>query len=947
MLDDILAAVEESTTNEIDETYGETTPSIEKQYRDYIHARAQEIALDPNFDLDAVDTRFSGALNLGVLKNKRVCVIGVGGIGHPLVRVLAGMGVTDLTVIDDDTVETHNVGPQGYDLLDVGRTKVEVVAERLLRFRAMSITAIPERVTSYEHLVELLNGAPDILIPAVDNIAIRNTLYLGMYELVKQQNSQNAIKLPEMYIDPRMSLGQWNCFAIPMRELSKPAVGGWYGDDLSNDQLTILRKRSKSFSKLFRIANAHFQEAAVFEPSEAQGDDCTTRSISYTGANIASYIAALLHYLNNEHITGPQRVAYFMELIDALPEGMDPTRNHMSWMQIFNSREWVMSPRRPSNRNPWREYANDLADQLKSFEPMLEMTRKLSTPITNMVRQTNEDDGVRLRRGDQIYLFHPDASHSGDTPLPITQHSFYGEETLVSSYKPLNTSTLQQAIVPSYRQAFGDVGIINKRSTNVDLRDVLYNPGTRVRPSVDLLQFMRLDLDVARKLPYVDLPATLRGTTYSSEVEQAARVVEFHHKLQNLFGGVTSQEVGMPALVAASEPRLNIVYCLSNTLTREQYLYGARAGKLKPVSIRHNYDECLIINANDLVLSREPNLLYEDKHGTDKPSPMINTLFFTPGAVIDITTFYSAKRDIASAWEQYMYQSALAFPNPTSDYGNTPPYAELFLRNMVVRGLRRIYPNSSNCTPTADPAMLYAVRLDIETTLSMLVSRGLVDDIFDWAQLAEHPYRSLPVSIPIDQDTAEYHELIRNMDVRHAQETRFHALDEVELLVGSIGGGRPVLTAESETTSEAEVEAEATPEAEDVAQNFDLNIVKYLYDWDDREVTKQSVITYAMGRDMVNSHYPNSLDVLLDVRADCANNRALILKFTFGTRQPFGLVLVAEPGENPLTLDNLEGSDYQVFRMHLSQEYWDRLDTLLAEVEAMPNTQPVLYEVRV
>jgi len=63
---------------------------------------------------------------------KGVLVVGAGGLGSPAAAILRRAGVARLTVVDPDQVELENLHRQIlFRNDDVGRTKVEVVSERL------------------------------------------------------------------------------------------------------------------------------------------------------------------------------------------------------------------------------------------------------------------------------------------------------------------------------------------------------------------------------------------------------------------------------------------------------------------------------------------------------------------------------------------------------------------------------------------------------------------------------------------------------------------------------------------------------------------------------------------------------------------------------------------------------------------------------------------------
>lgn len=74
-----------------------------------------------------------GADSLVKLKNSRVAVFGVGGVGGYVCESLARSGVGTLDIIDNDTVSPSNINRQIIALHStVGKNKVDVCKERLL-----------------------------------------------------------------------------------------------------------------------------------------------------------------------------------------------------------------------------------------------------------------------------------------------------------------------------------------------------------------------------------------------------------------------------------------------------------------------------------------------------------------------------------------------------------------------------------------------------------------------------------------------------------------------------------------------------------------------------------------------------------------------------------------------------------------------------------------------
>lgn len=57
-----------------------------------------------------------------------IAVVGVGAIGRNVALLLAQIGASSLTLIDPDTIEELNVGPQGFRPSQIGHKKTDIVA---------------------------------------------------------------------------------------------------------------------------------------------------------------------------------------------------------------------------------------------------------------------------------------------------------------------------------------------------------------------------------------------------------------------------------------------------------------------------------------------------------------------------------------------------------------------------------------------------------------------------------------------------------------------------------------------------------------------------------------------------------------------------------------------------------------------------------------------------
>lgn len=99
----------------------------------------------------------------------RVLVIGLGGLGCPIARILAEQGHA-LHLLDDDVVDVTNLQRQIlFEPDDVGRPKVEAARDRLLAFGAREVVVTRERMRPDTALRLLRDHA--LVVEGTDNYA--------------------------------------------------------------------------------------------------------------------------------------------------------------------------------------------------------------------------------------------------------------------------------------------------------------------------------------------------------------------------------------------------------------------------------------------------------------------------------------------------------------------------------------------------------------------------------------------------------------------------------------------------------------------------------------------------------------------------------------------------------------------------------------------------------
>lgn len=167
-----------------------------------------------------------------------VTVVGAGGIGSEVVKILAKVGFSTIEVYDFDSVEDHNLPNQFYRNKDVGKPKVDALKEIISDFSDVSIDAYNE-----EFIKQKSN---EMLIVTVDSMTAR----IAIYNAVKYQPQVKFL------MDARMG-GEFFCV---------------YTVDMSNP----LEKEA--------------YEKSLYPSSEAVELPCTAKSIMYCVGMVSAVV---------------------------------------------------------------------------------------------------------------------------------------------------------------------------------------------------------------------------------------------------------------------------------------------------------------------------------------------------------------------------------------------------------------------------------------------------------------------------------------------------------------------------------------------------------------------------------------------------------------------------------------------------------------------------------
>ncbi len=109
------------------------------------------------------------------LKQGKVAIAGLGGLGSNIAVMLARIGVGQLLLVDFDVVEPSNLNRQSYYVRHLGLPKTVALAEQLREINPFLTIKTQEALVQESNVEELFSGY-DIICEAFDNPSAKATL---------------------------------------------------------------------------------------------------------------------------------------------------------------------------------------------------------------------------------------------------------------------------------------------------------------------------------------------------------------------------------------------------------------------------------------------------------------------------------------------------------------------------------------------------------------------------------------------------------------------------------------------------------------------------------------------------------------------------------------------------------------------------------------------------
>lgn len=187
-------------------------------------------------------SRFSGAIWHDKIKEKRIVLAGLGGIGSWTALLLSRMQIADLVMYDFDVVERANMAGQLFAYHQVGQSKVRAVYNNISDYSDYNRCATYERRYTRESMTS------NIMICGFDNMEARKVFFDSWLRHVR--NSVDPSKC--LFIDGRLNAEEFQVLAIKGDDevaITKYRVD-WLFDDTEVEEAVCSYKQTTFMSNM-------------------------------------------------------------------------------------------------------------------------------------------------------------------------------------------------------------------------------------------------------------------------------------------------------------------------------------------------------------------------------------------------------------------------------------------------------------------------------------------------------------------------------------------------------------------------------------------------------------------------------------------------------------------------------------------------------------------------
>jgi len=226
------------------------------------------------------------------LKNARVSLVGMGGMGCTVATLLASSGIGHLQLIDPDRVELSNLQRQVlYRETDIGQYKSLAALAHLLQLNShIRYSAHSDRIDAGN--VDALVAGSDLVLDCTDNLATRQLINRHCQQRSIDLIQGSALQRHGEVLDLPLAtarVGCYECVYPPLALEHRPscrAAGIWaplvaiVGGLQAQLALQRILDCAQSGSSLYRYDGHQVQFRRFAIHPDPDCDGCTTRSLS-------------------------------------------------------------------------------------------------------------------------------------------------------------------------------------------------------------------------------------------------------------------------------------------------------------------------------------------------------------------------------------------------------------------------------------------------------------------------------------------------------------------------------------------------------------------------------------------------------------------------------------------------------------------------------------------
>ena len=189
------------------------------------------------------------------IRNTKLLIAGCG-IGSTIAEAAIRLGFEQMTLIDGDIIELHNLNRQDYNTFDVGKPKVFALRERLQSINPQAKITIHNTWVTAENANDLVKEV-DIVLDTIDFLSLEGIIALHDASKAQGKNVISAVSAGwgagALYFPPNCNTSFRSLFGVPeqgaVSHLSYVATFKSFIEQLAQHlDADIIRALSKAFT---------------------------------------------------------------------------------------------------------------------------------------------------------------------------------------------------------------------------------------------------------------------------------------------------------------------------------------------------------------------------------------------------------------------------------------------------------------------------------------------------------------------------------------------------------------------------------------------------------------------------------------------------------------------------------------------------------------------------